>query len=200
MDTGPRFERDFEAGWVTARRGYADAQARWAAMDTAGMSPADLHRELVRIFMPIWHFYEYGRVAQRVDSIIESSVFSPEPFKYWSAHERDGYDLRARLSEIRVPTLIIIGDDDYPPLIEGSRLAQERIPGARLEVVPRSGHWPMIERPDVFFPAVRRFLGEGSGERKGGCGVHRPGDVSYPRQRGIDALEPENLLDRQLAA
>jgi hypothetical protein len=34
----------------------------------------------------------------------------------------------------------------------------ERIPYSQLFVVPGSGHWPMVERPGLFFPAVQRFL------------------------------------------
>jgi 3-oxoadipate enol-lactonase len=41
-----------------------------------------------------------------------------------------------RLGEIAVPTSLLVGDLDYPPLIESNRQAAARIPGCQLTVVP----------------------------------------------------------------
>jgi pimeloyl-ACP methyl ester carboxylesterase len=45
-----------------------------------------------------------------------------------------------RLGEIRVPTLVLAGGLDQVVPLASSRLVAERIPGARLEVDPESGH------------------------------------------------------------
>ncbi len=64
------------------------------------------------------------------------------------------------LSYIRVPTLVLWGKEDriLPPE-EGLRLATE-IPGARLVVLPDTGHLPQEETPEEFSHAVRQFLNE----------------------------------------
>jgi pimeloyl-ACP methyl ester carboxylesterase len=61
-----------------------------------------------------------------------------------------GGSWRHRLGEIRVPTLVLHGDSDpFFPLPHGEALARE-IPGARLVVLPRTGHefprrnWPLV--------------------------------------------------------
>jgi pimeloyl-ACP methyl ester carboxylesterase len=59
---------------------------------------------------------------------------------------------------VRAPTLLIWGDEDRMiPLAHGRRLARA-VAGARLEVVPASGHMPFIERPEEFLRVLRPFL------------------------------------------
>ncbi len=66
--------------------------------------------------------------------------------------------LASRLGEIRVPVLVITGDDDrIVPTAESIRLASE-IPGAELVVIPECGHLPQEECPAAFLDAVESFL------------------------------------------
>lgn len=62
-----------------------------------------------------------------------------------------------RLGALRVPTLILVGDHDQcdPSL---SRDMQARIPGARLVVLPESGHMTFVDQPALFLQAVGDFL------------------------------------------
>jgi len=66
--------------------------------------------------------------------------------------------LEKRLGEIRVPVLVITGDDDrVVPTEQSIRLARE-IPGAQLVVIPECGHVPQEECPGPFLEAVGAFL------------------------------------------
>jgi triacylglycerol lipase len=66
--------------------------------------------------------------------------------------------LDGKLAGITVPTLVVWGQyDRLIPLALGERFARE-IPGARLVVVPDTGHAPMIETPQAFLAAVQPFL------------------------------------------
>jgi proline iminopeptidase len=70
----------------------------------------------------------------------------------------DRYDVRDQLSGIRVPTLVIVGSDDW---ITTPKFADELatgIPGARLAVFARSGHNPFVEEPRRFTAVVGEFL------------------------------------------
>jgi pimeloyl-ACP methyl ester carboxylesterase len=70
------------------------------------------------------------------------------------------FDRRADLANIPVPTLLIAGEEDTnAPLKTMTRMA-EAIPGARLEVLPRTGHLAPLECPDRYADIVRRFLAE----------------------------------------
>jgi pimeloyl-ACP methyl ester carboxylesterase len=69
-------------------------------------------------------------------------------------------NLPAQLDAIRIPVLVITGDDDrVVPTSESIRLAGE-LPDAQLEVIANCGHVPHEERPDVFLAAARRFLAD----------------------------------------
>jgi pimeloyl-ACP methyl ester carboxylesterase len=67
-------------------------------------------------------------------------------------------DVADRLGEVRAPTLVIVGEEDYDELqAVGRRLAAE-IPDARLETIPDAAHIPSLERPELFDPLVLDFL------------------------------------------
>ncbi|HEX2191499.1 MAG TPA: alpha/beta fold hydrolase [Longimicrobiaceae bacterium] len=61
------------------------------------------------------------------------------------------------LSDVRARTLVVRGEHDPAPL-EAARDWARSIPGAELLEVPGAGAFPHAERPDLFFPALERFL------------------------------------------
>ncbi len=63
-----------------------------------------------------------------------------------------------RLGEISVPTSLLVGDADYPPLIEVSRQAADRIPGCELTVTPGMDHFPPLREPDLMLSTIRNTL------------------------------------------
>lgn len=67
----------------------------------------------------------------------------------------DGYTLVPELAAVHAPTLVIHGDFDFVPL-ESSRHIAQTIPGARLAILPDSGHFSYIDAPGQ----VRNALGE----------------------------------------
>ncbi|WP_409331166.1 alpha/beta fold hydrolase [Trujillonella humicola] len=63
-------------------------------------------------------------------------------------------DTAALLPSIAVPTLVLVGEHDVVTGVEESRLLAQRIPGARLVVVPGAGHAALTERPAEVARAV----------------------------------------------
>jgi pimeloyl-ACP methyl ester carboxylesterase len=67
------------------------------------------------------------------------------------------WDWRPRLPSLRVPVLLVWGESERgPPEVEREWLSG--LPDGRMVAVPGAGHWPFCENPEVFFPAVERFL------------------------------------------
>lgn len=66
-------------------------------------------------------------------------------------------DRLADLAAVRVPTLVVVGEQDIV-LDDGRRMAAT-IPGAELAVVAGGGHCPQFESPDAWWQAVAGFLG-----------------------------------------
>ncbi len=69
------------------------------------------------------------------------------------------YSLEARLRELRIPTLILVGDEDEPALAP-SRFMHKIIPNSKLIVFPGTGHTLNLEEPKRFNEAVPEFLGQ----------------------------------------
>jgi pimeloyl-ACP methyl ester carboxylesterase len=61
------------------------------------------------------------------------------------------------LAGVRVPTLIIVGDQDQPFIAPCEYMAK-KIPGARLEVVAGAGHSSNLDQPEAFNRVLRDFL------------------------------------------
>ena len=67
------------------------------------------------------------------------------------------YDLERSLEKIRLPALVICGDED-PGSLPGSQLCAARLHGASFEPVERCGHSIMVEQPGVLTRALNDFL------------------------------------------
>jgi pimeloyl-ACP methyl ester carboxylesterase len=70
---------------------------------------------------------------------------------------QEGSEVIDGLGSIRVPTLVIVGDQDQPFLAPCEYMAK-KIPGARLEVIPGAGHSSNLDQPAIFNRVVSNFL------------------------------------------
>jgi pimeloyl-ACP methyl ester carboxylesterase len=67
------------------------------------------------------------------------------------------YVHKDRAAALKVPTLIVVGDEDEP-CVKPSHFLHETIPGARLEVIRKCGHLVNIEEPAILNPMVLGFI------------------------------------------
>jgi pimeloyl-ACP methyl ester carboxylesterase len=63
-----------------------------------------------------------------------------------------------RLSQIRIPTLVIIGDRDVPPQILLTDNIHSHIPGSKRLLIPGADHIANMSKPEEFNIAVLEFL------------------------------------------
>ncbi len=70
----------------------------------------------------------------------------------------DAFDVRDRLGRVRVPTLVINGDEDrLTPLKYGEYLATA-VPGAVLKIMRGAGHAVMLEKPTEVNNVIASFI------------------------------------------
>ena len=69
-------------------------------------------------------------------------------------------DLRSGLSRIRVPTAVIVGEQDRLTPAELSRDISRLTPGSTFHLIPECGHLPPIERPDAVAALLMELLGK----------------------------------------
>jgi len=92
----------------------------------------------------------------------------PEALIFGGRHLLKGWTVMDRLGEIKVPTLVMAGRDDFlfPPEHQAELAAG--IPNARLQIIERAGHNAHTERQAEVARAVSDFiLGTPSAEAHG---------------------------------
>jgi pimeloyl-ACP methyl ester carboxylesterase len=108
------------------------------------------------------HFYRRGEEpheivrmrAERGKPVYES-MWGPNEWTVTGA--LNGWDVRARLRELTLPTLVLRGAHDMStPAI--SRTLLEGIPHAREVVFDESSHTPVLEETERYVGVVRQFL------------------------------------------
>ena len=70
----------------------------------------------------------------------------------WLADQRD------RAGAIRVPTLVLVGDQDLVTPVDLSKELIDLIPDARMQVIRGAGHLCNLEKPDEFNADLGRFI------------------------------------------
>jgi len=70
----------------------------------------------------------------------------------------DHFDIRNRLPEIKLPTLVLCGEEDQLTPVKYSKYLHENIAASRLVLIPRAGHMVMAEQPDLFNGTLMSFL------------------------------------------
>ena len=73
-------------------------------------------------------------------------------FAYESLH------LEEQLGALKIPVLVITGDDDRIVSPQASRYCAGVIPHAQLAVLPHAGHLPQEETPEILLQTVHAFL------------------------------------------
>jgi 3-oxoadipate enol-lactonase len=68
------------------------------------------------------------------------------------------HNINDRISEIKAPTLIIVGEEDILIPQKYSRILNEGIKGSKLVIIKDCGHIPPIEKPEEFNRLVLDFL------------------------------------------
>jgi pimeloyl-ACP methyl ester carboxylesterase len=63
-----------------------------------------------------------------------------------------------RLSELKVPVLVIVGAQDVPYILAAADYMVEKIPSARKAVIEDAAHLPNMDHPAEFQRIVTTFL------------------------------------------
>jgi len=83
------------------------------------------------------------------------------------------WEAYSRLSGIAAPTLVIHGESDrlVPP--GNAKLIAERIPGAKLVMIPHASHLFLTDQTEVSHHAILQFLNEQAGSAGSGAGSEK---------------------------
>jgi 3-oxoadipate enol-lactonase len=119
--------------------------------------PAGEFQRLANTWLFTWRFFEKEGAAEVAMRYAERTAAPSE----WFVDQVDAaivHDQRARLGELRVPSLVITGAEDQmvPPSM--GRALAAAIPGGEYVEIPEAGHSVNQEQQRVFNEALRAFL------------------------------------------
>ncbi|SEH92152.1 3-oxoadipate enol-lactonase [Methylobacterium sp. 275MFSha3.1] len=111
-----------------------------------------------RLFAPAFQAAHPDLMAERRAAFLRTDV---DVFRAACA-ALAGLDLRARLSEIRAPALVLVGEEDEatPPAM--ARELAAGLPDARFVTLPDCAHVPQLQAPEIFAREVLAFLRPGA--------------------------------------
>jgi pimeloyl-ACP methyl ester carboxylesterase len=125
---------------------------------TGEFKPREMPWILMRIGPAYFHHPSLRLTARDLIHGEWRSKMRPEALIFAGRHLLNGWSVMDRLGEIKVPTLVLAGRDDFlfPP--EHQRQLAAGIPGARLQIIERAGHNAHSEQPAEVFRAVSDFI------------------------------------------
>jgi pimeloyl-ACP methyl ester carboxylesterase len=68
------------------------------------------------------------------------------------------FDVMESIPKIRIPTLIICGQDDQLTPVRYSQYLADQLPRAELKIIPEAGHMVMLEQPQAVANELSAFL------------------------------------------
>jgi 3-oxoadipate enol-lactonase len=142
---------------TTARYGPAVEpmwHERMRVAESEGMTETLIERT-----MEIWFTAAFRAERREAVDRVRGMLRATDPAGYAAAIRAIGFvDLTDRISAIRCPTLVIVGEKDpgTPPAM--ARVLHERIAGSRLLVLPGAMHCSALESAEEFNRALVEFL------------------------------------------
>jgi 3-oxoadipate enol-lactonase len=131
---------------------------RLQEIDRATADPRELVPQLMHAF---WHPSYISKHPDLPEILLRAGEkISQPPHAYHRQYDSLSSSpwLSPRLGNIKVPTLVIHGDDDKVAPTPNAHYLASKIPDADLVIVPDSGHMFFIEKLEQFVGAVEHFL------------------------------------------
>jgi pimeloyl-ACP methyl ester carboxylesterase len=141
-DKSPRNEQSLAVYKAAEEKGLKAALALWHEHPffVAGKTNAEFRRRTEQMLVDNYKYW--GPTPQLIPLT-------------WSKRMTVDY-----LSEIKAPTLVIVGDQDVPAILTIADTLATKIGGAKKEVIANVSHHLMMEKPDEFNRIVLDFLKE----------------------------------------
>jgi len=141
----------------TSSRVPAEAKPLWderiKTAQTQGMEP------LVETTIGRWFTAPFVTGRKDVVDRVRAMIRATKPAGYAGCcHAISALDLTDQIAAIKVPTLIVVGEEDQGTPVAASRVMNEKIAGSELVVLKSASHLSNLEQPEEFTRALTTFL------------------------------------------
>ena len=141
----------------TSSRIPAEAKPLWAdrikTAQTQGMEP------LVEGTIGRWFTAPFREQRNDVVEPVRTMIRRTPPQGYAGCCAAiSALDLTDRLPAIKIPTLVVVGEEDQGTPVAASQAIQAKIAGSQLEILKSAAHLANMEQPEAFTKALTTFL------------------------------------------
>ena len=137
MDTGP---------------GYKNPKAREAWNEEREARAKELETRGIEVLL------EEGMTETRKAILLKQNPIGLAHMSRRVVAQHDSWVIE-NLSEIKVPTLLLVGESDTP-FMPAAQYMAKKIPDSELIIIPKAGHSANVDNPEAFNRAVLDFLGK----------------------------------------
>ena len=143
---------------ILAKRGYRPAAVQAARrMFNGQLTPAEVFFAGLKFSTAFYYRPSLLKMAQQI--VWGSRMkMRPETMMFAFSQLLPGWTVMDRLGEIKAPTLVLGGRDDFEFPPEHQAILADRLPNARLEIIERASHLAPIERSAEVIRAIKDFM------------------------------------------
>ena len=143
---------------VLAQRGYNAAAVQAARRFFNGqLTPEEVLPAMLKFGRAYYYHSSFWRYARGVMSGFRVKM-QPEALIFGFNQLLKGWTVMDRLHEIKVPTLVLAGRDDFQFPPEHQVELADRLQNAQLEIIDYAGHNAPMERPAEVVQVVKSFI------------------------------------------
>lgn len=143
---------------ILAKRGYKESTVKTAEHFYNGeITPDEFMPSVRKLSSAYYHKLNPLQLAHDI-AVGMRMKSRPEALIFGYSQLLKGWTVMDRLEEIKVPTLVMAGRDDFQFPPEHQAALSAGIPHARLEIIERAGHNSHSERPAEVIEALKNFL------------------------------------------
>lgn len=151
-DTAGKFDYRDEVLFHARRKGATSAMIE--ALETLSPQSDQEMAEMMKLLAPLYYYDYQPETAERT---MGQTVYSGSAARRGFELLED-FDTLSRLPGLKIPTLVLVGRDDYiTPPSQAERMHQQ-LSQSELVVFEQSGHMPHVEEPDLFFGTIRSWF------------------------------------------
>jgi len=117
----------------------------------------DGFRNQFKMLQPLYFYGFTPKVEEKAYRVIDKMILNPE-LAAFNEILMLKYNVSSQLTKIEVPTLILVGKDDFMCPPSQSQRMHDSIPNSELHIFEKCGHYPFYETPDEFFRVLHNWF------------------------------------------
>ncbi len=145
---------------LLAKRGFSAEEVEGARRFFNGeLAPAEVFPTMMKFGRAYYYHPNFLTLLKAMASGGARVKLRPEAQIFAFSRLLPGWTVMDRLGEIKVPTLVMAGRDDFlfPP--EHQAMLAAGLPNSKLEIIDCAGHHPHEEQTGQVIEQIRRFMG-----------------------------------------